>query len=125
LKILNTLPGPKVNTCLIGVEELFYGTFTKLSSHRSFIEWLTSSESHILHILGQPGSGKPVLPAFLYQSRVWTTPDQVVFYFAFHDQKDRQSAFFAWSSLASQLLIEDSNLFSTLISNHCIERRRA
>jgi ankyrin repeat protein len=86
---------------------------------------LTSTESHILHILGQPGSGKSVLAAFLYQFRIWSAPDQVVFYFAFHDQKDRQSAFFAWSSLVSQLLIEDPSLFSTLIPNHRIERRRA
>ncbi|KAH7204891.1 ankyrin repeat-containing domain protein [Fusarium redolens] len=120
VNILKSLPGPNVYEILETVEEPCQGTTDWVLSNPQFTEWLTSTESHVLHVVGKPGSGKSVLAAFLFQSGMRQVLNHHAFYFAFGDGR---CAAAAWASLAHQMLLEDSSLFSKVFTQPGQSRR--
>ncbi|RYP53829.1 hypothetical protein DL768_001280 [Monosporascus sp. mg162] len=116
VNFLNSLPGPNVYEALETVEEPCLGTTDWVLSNPQFTAWLISVESHVLHVVGKPGSGKSALAAFLFRSGIRQVLNHHPFYFAFTDRSDGRSAAAAWAALVYQLLLEDPSLFSKVFT---------
>lgn len=123
VNLLNSLPGPNVYEALETVEEPCPGTIDWVLSNPQFTMWLKSVESHVLHVVGKPGSGKSVLAAFLFQCGIRQVLNHHPFYFAFTDHSDGRSAAAAWAALVYQLLLEDPSLFSKVFTQPSQSRR--
>lgn len=123
VNLLNSLPDPNIYEALETIEEPCPGTTDWILSNPQFTTWLISVEDHVLHVVGKPGSGKSVLAAFLFQSRIHQVLDHHPFYFAFTDRSDGRSAAAAWAALVHQLLLEDPSLFSEVFTQPNQSRR--
>lgn len=108
---LEGLPAPPdIDDILDAIEEPFGDTFDWLLCHPVLLGWMTSTTSHVLHLLGPPGSGKTVLSAFLFRSGLHQVSNYHPFFFTFQDRLDSSSASSAWSAFIFQLLAADPRL---------------
>ena len=116
VNLLNSLPVSNIYESLDNIEGPCPGTTDWVLSNPQFTEWLASTESHVLNILGKRGSGKSVLAAFLFQSGMREVLNHNSFYFAFTNNRNGRSAVAAWAALIHQILFEDRALFSQVFT---------
>ncbi|KAI8649732.1 hypothetical protein NCS55_01435700 [Fusarium keratoplasticum] len=100
-KFIEGLPGHDIGSFLDSQEQPQAKSCDWIPKSEEFRNFLSSSETHVLHILGEPGSGKSTAAAWLFRTGSTWGDGLRPQLFSFHG-KPRASA--AWSSLLYQIL---------------------
>lgn len=95
------MPGHDIGSFLDSQEQPQAKSCDWIPKSEEFRNFLSSPETHVLHILGEPGSGKSTAAAWLFRTGSTWGDGLRPQLFSFHE-KPRASA--AWSSLLYQIL---------------------
>ncbi|KAJ3455478.1 hypothetical protein MRS44_016960 [Fusarium solani] len=78
-------------------------------AHANFQRWLVSEDAHVLHIVGEPGSGKSTAADWLFRNSSTWCPGRRCLIFSFQLGYETANASTAWGSLLFQLLEGDTS----------------
>ncbi|RYP34530.1 hypothetical protein DL767_004242 [Monosporascus sp. MG133] len=106
-KFIETLPGLGIKGFLNFQEKPHAQSCDWIPEHESFRHWISSRDTHVLHMVGEPGSGKSTAATWLFRTSNQWYRDRQCAIFSFQSGQQHRNASAAWGSILHQLLDKD------------------